>query len=85
MMVNSICPVEIFQLSIYNRYGEKFFYSTNPTVGWNGEYKGKTADVGTYFYYIQYKSKTNAGNAIMELKGDLALLRWEKCMLKGPV
>lgn len=74
MMVNAICPVGFFQLNIYNRYGEKVFGSTNPTAGWNGEYKGKPSDVGTYFYHIKYQSKTGADNAILELKGELALI-----------
>jgi gliding motility-associated-like protein len=75
MMVNTICPVGFFQLDIYNRYGEKVFGSANPAIGWNGAYKGKPSDVGTYFYYIQYKSKTDVSNAILELKGELVLVR----------
>lgn len=72
MMANAICPVDFFQLNIYNRYGEKVFESTSPSIGWNGEYHGKPSDAGTYFYHIKYQGKSNT---ISELKGDVTLLR----------
>lgn len=74
MMVGTRCPIGFFQFNIYNRYGERVFESTNPTLGWNGLYKGKPSDAGTYFYYIQYQNTAN-NNTLIKMKGDIVLLR----------
>jgi gliding motility-associated-like protein len=64
---------QISQVSftIYNRYGEKVFYTNIPTGCWNGYYKGNIANQGNYVYYI--KAVTACG--IVERKGNLILLR----------
>ncbi|MGF2410851.1 gliding motility-associated C-terminal domain-containing protein [Ferruginibacter sp.] len=43
-----------FSLKIYNRMGEVVFASTNPSIGWNGIYKGARADQGTYVWQLSY-------------------------------
>jgi gliding motility-associated-like protein len=62
----------VFEFSIYNRYGQQLFQSNISTKGWDGYFNGQPADVGTYFFYLRYK--TNTGD-IMEKKGDLNLIR----------
>ncbi len=59
-------PVEIV-VAVYNRWGEKVFESNNVEKGWDGTYKGRAAESGTYAYYLtvicedkkQYFSKGN--------------------------
>jgi gliding motility-associated-like protein len=41
-----------YQLSVYNRWGELVFMSNDPKKYWDGTYKGKTCDVGTYYYRV---------------------------------
>lgn len=66
------CPgATDFYFAIYNRYGQRVFESKNPDVGWNGSHNGHKADIGTYFYRLQYK--TNEGAEIKK-KGDVILL-----------
>lgn len=60
-----------FTISIYNRWGERVFFSNNIYDGWDGIYNGKIADVGVYFYMIRYTLK---GKSSL-LKGDLTLIR----------
>ena len=60
-----------FSLSIFNRWGQKVFYSEDIYSGWDGNYNGAKAEMGTYFYMIYY---TLEGSSHM-LKGDLTLLR----------
>ena len=43
-----------FVLSVYNRFGQRVFYSTNPLKGWDGTYKGLPAETGTYVWQISY-------------------------------
>lgn len=67
------CPVTGFSISIYNRWGQQVYHATDATRGWNGLHGPSLADVGTYFYYMQY---TNVSSGkIISLKGDLLLLR----------
>lgn len=60
-----------FTISIYNRWGERVFFSNNIYDGWDGVYNSKKADVGVYFYMIKY---TRKGKGSL-LKGDLTLIR----------
>ncbi|RAJ87731.1 gliding motility-associated-like protein [Chitinophaga dinghuensis] len=51
------CPLAIFQMSIYNRWGERMFYTTDPQVGWRGTYRGEPVAMGTYVYVVDYVDK----------------------------
>ncbi|MDR3129331.1 MAG: gliding motility-associated C-terminal domain-containing protein [Tannerellaceae bacterium] len=44
-----------FKGYIFNRWGNKLFYWTDPAVGWDGRIKGRLAPSGTYFYVIEYR------------------------------
>ena len=59
------------QFIIYNRWGEKVFYTTNSAICWDGNYQGKKADQGAYIYYI--KAQTACGN--VEISGAVTLIR----------
>lgn len=59
------------EFTIYNRWGEKVFYTTDPAKCWNGYYKSYPQPAGTYVYYI--KAKTLCGD--VERKGSLVLIR----------
>jgi gliding motility-associated-like protein len=41
-----------FELSIYNRWGQRVYYGIDSKQGWDGTYGGKPCDAGTYFYYV---------------------------------
>jgi gliding motility-associated-like protein len=45
--------IESFNFSIFNRWGEKVFETTNPSEGWDGKYRGKSLDPDVYVYYLQ--------------------------------
>jgi len=40
---------------IYNRYGQMVFRTTNPHEGWDGTFKGKPLNVGTFSYKLEYR------------------------------
>ena len=61
------------QFSIYNRFGERVFYSENWEKKWNGRYKGRDADVGTYVWVLRY-THTDTGKQV-EQKGTSILIR----------
>lgn len=66
------CMTASFKLAIYNRYGQRIYQTNDQSASWDGLYKNKYADAGTYFYYLQYK---NGFGTTIEKKGDLTLLR----------
>ncbi len=63
--------IEQLEFFIYNRYGEKVFYTNDPNKCWDGLYKSKRPEPGNYVYYI--KAKTACGN--VEKKGNVILIR----------
>ena len=63
--------VKIVEIFIYNRYGNIVFQTKNATDCWDGNYKGRPADVGNYVYYI--RALNDCGEEFN--KGNLLLLR----------
>ncbi len=63
--------VVLKDFSVYNRFGQRVFFSRNVLEGWDGYYNGTIADMGTYFYLVRYK----IGTRDYSLKGDVALIR----------
>lgn len=59
------------QFLIYNRWGELVFYTTRLGACWDGNYRGKKAEEGTYVYYI--KAETECGTE--EQRGNVILIR----------
>lgn len=46
--------VNSYNLSIFSRWGELIFETSNIEQGWDGNHKGKKAPIGTYVYRIVY-------------------------------
>ncbi len=62
--------VEVKEFSIFNRWGEIIFNTKDPGKCWNGLYKGKRSDPGTYIYKI--KASSSCGE--IDRKGVVNLL-----------
>jgi len=60
-----------FSLSIYNRWGQRVYYSEDKYAGWDGTFNGEKQGLGTFFYMLYYTLQ----NSKHMLKGDLALIR----------
>lgn len=63
--------VRLKDFSVYNRYGQRVFFTRDVEEGWDGNFEGKPADISTYFYYVRYI----IGVKTYTLKGDVTLLR----------
>jgi len=67
------CPVARYAFSIYNRWGQQVFSSTDPSRGWDGMYQGHPAGVGTYFFQLDVTGGTKGVSFYK--KGDVTLIR----------
>ncbi len=70
----SYFDIKEWEFSIYNRWGEIIFYSTDVNEGWDGFYKNKRAQDGLYNYQVRYVSceKTNFTH---EVRGHFSLIK----------
>jgi gliding motility-associated-like protein len=60
-----------FSLIIFNRFGQRVFFTEDIYQGWDGTFNGSKQDLGTYFYMINYS--LNGKKSMM--KGDFQLIR----------
>lgn len=62
-----------YNLSIYNRFGQRIFYSNKQDNGWDGVYNGGPAELGTYYYVLEFSTRLTRQATIK--KGDITLIR----------
>lgn len=67
-----VVGANFYELIVYNRWGEKVFYSLDKNQGWDGMYKGAPCQNGVYLYILNYKGKKSI---LKQEKGTLLLLR----------
>ena len=65
------CLVKI-QMSVYDRWGNRVFYTDELDEGWDGTYKGKLMNLGTFVYRLFV---TTLYGETEELKGNVTLVR----------
>jgi gliding motility-associated-like protein len=66
--------MQLQQFSIYNRFGQRIFYTSNMNDHWDGTFNGQKQDLGTYYYYATVLCG-NRKQKIKEFKGDITLIR----------
>ncbi len=64
--------IQELEFSIYNRWGERIFFTRNPRDCWDGRYKGIPQDPAIFVYMI--KAKTTCESYVFR-KGTFALIR----------
>ncbi len=64
---------ELYEFSVYNRWGEAVFESSRPAQAWNGTLDGNPAPSEVYFYYLRYRLEEQEEAEL--LQGDVTLLR----------
>ncbi|MBN8703001.1 MAG: gliding motility-associated C-terminal domain-containing protein [Bacteroidetes bacterium] len=67
--VNCVLSLHV---TLYNRWGQKVFETTNPKEYWTGYFQNKPADTGVYSYLIT--GSDHLGSSI-SLKGNVSLIR----------
>ncbi len=64
--------IQTIHLSIYSRWGEKVFETTDSGASWDGKYKGRPMPVSVFIYYLEATLIT--GETISK-KGNVTLVR----------
>ncbi len=65
-----------FEMYIFDRWGEKILYTTDPLAGWNGKYRDNYCQTGVYIYQISYKHLNGREQgAVKTHTGHVTLLR----------
>jgi len=57
---------------VFDRWGNEVYFSTTLEVGWDGTYRNKEADMGTYFWEISFTDRFGKKGF---MKGDVVLIR----------
>lgn len=70
--LNVFVDPEDYQFSIFNRWGQVVFQTSDPKAGWDGTANGYLSPQGVYVYIIKYK---NSQNKYIEKRGTVTLLR----------
>jgi gliding motility-associated-like protein len=66
------CDLTLENFSVYNRFGQRIFFTLNKYKGWNGLQNSKLADMGTYYWYIE---GVDHNHQKISKKGDVTLIR----------
>lgn len=71
-------PVRVFalddnyELTIYNRWGQEVFTTTDWNQGWDGTFNGEVAQAGIYMYYLSFKGRDKRN---YDQRGSITLIR----------
>ena len=68
------CPVT-FQMSIFNRWGNIVYTTTDATAGWDGTFEGSPAPDGNYTYTAAWVIEANEMVISEEKRGEFQLIR----------
>ncbi len=67
---------DLLEFRIFNRWGELIFETSDINEGWDGTYRGKEQEMGTYIYYVRAETMQYRDvKEIVELQGDVTLVR----------
>jgi gliding motility-associated-like protein len=61
-----------YYLKVFDRWGQLVFASSNSEEGWDGNFKGRFCEIGTYYWSLNYQLPLNKSEI---LKGDINLIR----------
>ena len=63
---------DAYHMTIFNRWGEKLFETTDATIGWDGTYQGVPVQQDVYAYVVEVSS---ADGKSYKFPGTVTLLR----------
>lgn len=70
-LLRSDLSLQHFRLSVYNRWGQKVFETSDPLRGWDGGYSGIPQPAGVYVWYCSFSKN----GTVAKRKGSVMLFR----------
>ncbi|MEY2916532.1 MAG: hypothetical protein RIS73_246, partial [Bacteroidota bacterium] len=67
------CDMQDYSMTVFNRYGEKIYYSKDPLESWNGKLKGNLLNMGGYVWKVTYTKIST--KQVIQKQGTVLLLR----------
>ncbi len=67
--------VEVFSLSIFNRWGAQIFHTSDISKGWDGTYRGTMCQAGSYVFKVSYNTSIYSNTAPEVKMGTVMLVR----------
>ena len=67
------CDMKDYSMTVFNRYGEKIYFSTDPLQSWDGKIKGRLLNMGSYVWFVSYIKPSTQEH--IQKKGSVLLLR----------
>jgi gliding motility-associated-like protein len=68
------CDMQDYSMTIFNRYGEKIYFSKDPLQGWDGTIRGNLKlNMGNYVWTVIYTKPSN--KQVVQKQGSVLLLR----------
>jgi gliding motility-associated-like protein len=71
LYVRGACIKEL-DFSVFNRWGERVFHSTDPAVGWNGTWRGVSCENAVFTYVV---NAVLLDDTVVEQKGNVSLIK----------
>ncbi|MES2890898.1 MAG: gliding motility-associated C-terminal domain-containing protein [Bacteroidota bacterium] len=62
-----------YHLSVYNRFGQEVFESSNYSSGWDGNFKGRMLSMETFVWYCEFKKQGD--QRMTKMKGTVTLVK----------
>lgn len=69
------CTFDEYEFSIYDRFGEKIFNTTDPTLAWYGDINSNDAPEGIYTWHLTYIGQGMPRRTLYSGYGKVLLLR----------
>jgi gliding motility-associated-like protein len=61
------------KFSVYNRYGQQVFETTDQNIGWDGTFKGRDENPGVFVWVLEYTLIDNISSGV--ISGNTTLIR----------
>lgn len=71
-VIGGLGAINSYKLSIYNRWGQLVFQTSNPFQKWDGTYKGSKLETGSLVWYAEV---TLRGQSPERKKGTITIIR----------
>lgn len=69
------CYFTTYRFSVFNRWGQLVYLSEDPEAGWDGRNGGKTEEVGTYIWQLDYTGSEHERALSETITGYVVLIR----------